>query len=395
LDRNNRLMMLALFLWASGEGLFVFIQPIYIQQLGATPTQIGGVLALSGLGVTVAFLPGGILADRGPRKLVLLIGCVLGILGVLTLALARDWRGAIPGILIYALSAVCVPAISLTIADSAGHAPLARVLTLTYSGYWAGNIVSPWAGGWLARLTSMRTVYVVAAACFAASTVIMLMISIKPGQEKIHPMTRPSWASLRLGAGLGSIVFAVFLSMFIGQPLAPNFLQNTAGWSVERIGLLGSLSALGVTFLSPALGRWSAHHKQSGLWVAQALVWCSFALLLIGAGGRPGLVYLAFLLRSGYAACRNLTNAVIAERIPAENRGLAFGLAEASVASAQMVAPYLAGLLYSRLPAAPMWAGLALIPVGMLISTLLGTRPRDASHVSQVAGSTADPQSAT
>jgi predicted MFS family arabinose efflux permease len=48
LSRDNRLMALALFLWASGEGLFAYIQPIYVQQLGASPVQIGGVLSLAG-----------------------------------------------------------------------------------------------------------------------------------------------------------------------------------------------------------------------------------------------------------------------------------------------------------------------------------------------------------
>ena len=48
LSRDNRLMALALFLWASGEGLFIYIQPLYVQQLGADPVQIGGVLSLAG-----------------------------------------------------------------------------------------------------------------------------------------------------------------------------------------------------------------------------------------------------------------------------------------------------------------------------------------------------------
>ena len=377
LSRNNRLMMLALFLWASGEGLFVFIQPIYIQQLGATPAQIGSVLALAGLGLALAYLPGGILADRAPRKPVLLIGWVLGIVGALMLAFARDWRGAIPGILIYSLSAMCVPAISLTIADSAGHAPLARVLTLTYAGYWAGNIISPWAGGWLARLTNMRTVYVVAAACFAVSTLAMLMISVNPKRETTRSITRPSTASLRLGGGLGMIVFAMFLFMYIGLPLVPNFLQNTAGWPVERIGLLGSLHALGVTLLSPALGRWSAgtSNKLPGLWIAQSLVWGSFGLLLLGAYKLPGLVPVAFFMRGGYGACRNLTSANIAGRFSAENRGAAFGLAETAMASAQMAAPYLAGWLYAAHPAAPLGAGLVLIPATMLLTPILRRPP--------------------
>ena len=80
LSRDNRLMALALFLWASGEGLFAYIQPIYIQQLGASPVQIGGVLSLAGLGLTLAYLPGGILADRVPRKQIMLGGWGLGLI---------------------------------------------------------------------------------------------------------------------------------------------------------------------------------------------------------------------------------------------------------------------------------------------------------------------------
>lgn len=371
LSRDNRLMMLALFLWASGEGLFFFIQPIYIQQLGASPAQIGGVLSLAGFGLTVAYLPGGLLADRVQRKWVLIGGWSLGIVAALMMALARDWRGVIPGILMYSLSAFCVPAINATIADAAGDKPLARVLTLTYAGYSAGNIVSPWAGGWLARLTDMRTVYLAASACFVASMLAMLMVSTRPRPAPARAWQKPAWAILRPGVLMGLAVFAMFLTLYIGQPLAPNFLKNTAGWSVDRIGLLGSLNALGVTLASPALGRWSVERKQHGLWVAQGLVWLSLALLLLGARGLPGLVYIAFLLRSGYSACRSLTGALIAGQAAEENRGVAFGLAETSAASAQMVAPYLAGQLYGILPAAPILAGLAAIPLGMVISMAL------------------------
>jgi MFS family permease len=380
LSRDNRLMALALFLWASGEGLFTYIQPIYVQQLGASPVQIGGVLSLAGLALTLAYLPGGILADRVPRKQVMLGGWGLGIAGVLLMAAARDWRGFIPGIMLYSFSAFCVPAISATIADAAGDVPLARVITLTYAGYYAGSIVSPGVGGWLAQMTSMRTVYVIAAICYAISTWVMLRIASQPVRARANIWQRPSGAVLRSGILLSAIVFMVFLAMYIGQPLAPNFLQNIAGWPVERIGLLGSLNALGVTLLAPALGRWAAGGKLRGLLAAQVLMWASLGLLLIGAQGLPGFVLAAFFLRGGYSACRNLTSAHIAGLVSAENRGVAFGLSETSVASAQMVAPYIAGWLYAVQPAAPILAGLALIPMGMLLAPILNRSSRVAGR---------------
>jgi MFS family permease len=374
LSRNNRLMALALFLWASGEGLFVYLQPIYVQHLGATPVQIGGVLSLAGLALTVAFLPGGILADRVSRKAVMLSGWGLGIVGVLTMAAARDWRGFIPGIMLYSFSAFCVPAINATVADSAGGVPLERVLTLVYTGYWAGSIVSPWLGGWLAQVTDMRTVYIIAAVCYAVSMLVMLMIAPPPMRKSARAWQMPSVTLLRSGMILGLVVFAMFLAMYIGQPLASNFLKNTAGWSVERIGLLGSLNALGVTLLAPALGRWGAAHQRRGLWVAQSFVWMSLGLLLVGAWMAPAAVLMAFFLRGGYGACRSLASAQIAGRVSPENRGAAFGLSDAAVASAQMVAPYIAGWLYDVRPAAPILAGLALIPMAMLLTSIL-SRP--------------------
>jgi MFS family permease len=372
LSRDNRLMALALFLWASGEGLFIYIQPLYVQQLGADPVQIGGVLSLAGLSMAVSFLPGGILADRVSRKKVMLAGWGLGLVAALVMAAARDWREFIPGAMLYTFSAFCVPAVSATVADAAGDVPLARVLTLVYAGFGAGSVVSPWIGGWLASRIGMHAVYVVAAMCFGLSALAILMVKPQPVRARMSAWQMPSAASLRSGVALGAIVFAIFLAMYIGQPLAPNFLKDT-GWPVERIGLLGSLHALGATALSPALGRWSAaaSHKLRGLLAAQALVWASLGLVLVGAQAMPGIALLGFWMRGGYGACRNLTSAHIAGHVPPENRGAAFGLAETSMASAQMVAPYLAGWLYSLRPAAPMLVGLALVPVTMLLMPIL------------------------
>jgi MFS family permease len=374
LSRNNRLIALALFLWASGEGLFIYLQPVYIRQLGANPVQIGGVLALAGLALTAAYLPGGILADHVSRKAVMMSGWGLGIVGALTMAAARDWRGFIPGVMLYSFSAFCVPAINATVADSAGNVPLERALTLVYAGYWAGSIVSPWVGGWLATLVGMRAVYVAAAVCYAVSMSVMLMVTSRPARARASAWQMPPVASLRSGVYWGLIVFAIFLAMYLGQPFAPNFLQDTASWSVERLGLLGSLNALGVTLLAPALGRWSATHRRRGLWVAQAFMWMSLGLLLIGAWRMPAVVFLAFFLRGGYSACRSLTSAQIAGRVSEENRGAAFGLSDTAVASAQMAAPYIAGWLYAIRPAAPIWVGLVLIPMAMVLTSFL-SRP--------------------
>jgi MFS family permease len=268
------------------------------------------------------------------------------------------------------------------VADAAGGAPLARVITFVYAGYSAGSIISPAVGGWLAQMTNMRTVYLLAAVCYAVSTLVVLMIKPRPVQTRTWQT--PSVHVVRSNGLLALIVFAMFLPLYIGIPLAPNYMRNVAGWPMDRIGLLGTLYALGLTALSPTLGRLSTRHPIRGLLAGQALVWVSLSLLFIGAQGLPAIAFTAFFLRGGYGACRSLAGAQIAGQASAANRGAAFGLAETSVASAQMVAPYLAGWLYDVLPAAPIFAGLALIPAGLLLTPTLGRQ-------AQVAGRKAQP----
>lgn len=74
MNRDARLVGLALVLWGFGEGLFLHIQPLYIEELGAAPVQIGPLLSAANVVRALVYLPGGILADRLPRKWVMVGG---------------------------------------------------------------------------------------------------------------------------------------------------------------------------------------------------------------------------------------------------------------------------------------------------------------------------------
>ncbi len=49
MNRNLLLVALSLFTWGVGEGLFIYFQPIYLQQWGADPLMIGAVFGEWGL----------------------------------------------------------------------------------------------------------------------------------------------------------------------------------------------------------------------------------------------------------------------------------------------------------------------------------------------------------
>jgi MFS family permease len=391
-NRDTRLIALALLFWGFGEGLFFHIQPLYIEELGADPVQIGALLSVAAVVTTVTLLPAGILADRMPRKWVMVGGWVTGLVGVLLVGLARSWQGLLPGLLIYAFSAYCIPVINTYLASAVGGDHLARTFTTVFAGYAAGSVISPAVGGWLAEATTMRLVYFASALLFALSLLAVVQVSPQPVPTRTAQSGR--WRSLLNGRFLrfAAFVCLTFVAMYLSFPLAPNFLKDVGGWRIARIGTLGSFQAMGAALLNPLLGRLSdgikretgsAADKESqtegkagrfpvaearGLAVGQALVWGS-ALILLLAGTYP-LLALAYLLRGAYQGCRSLTQAQATALAGEADRGLLLGATETVIATAQIVAPYAAGWLYASNPTYPLFASLALIPIVLLLASV-------------------------
>lgn len=365
MNRDTRFVALALLLWGFGEGLFFYIQPLYIEQLGANPVQIGELLSAMSVVSAVSFLPAGAMADRLPRKWVMCGGFVLGLVAVLLVGTARVWQDLIPGLLLYSLSAYCVPAINAYLACAVGGRNLERTFTTAFAGFAAGGILSPTFGGWLAEVATMRAVYFVAAAFFFLSMCAVLCVSPQPVPPRLKQSRR--WRAVLDGRFLrfAALVWVVFVAMFLAFPLAPNFLSDVWRWDVARIGTLGSFQGLGTMLLTLLLGRLGDGHRARGMVMGQALVWGS-ALLLLLTGAFPALA-LAYLMRGAYQGCRSLTQARATALGGEAERGLLLGAAEMTIAGAQVVAPYLAGWLYVGDAVYPFVASLALTPVAVLL----------------------------
>jgi len=367
--RDLRLMTLAIFLWGAGEGLFMYIQPLYIKQLGATPAQIGGVLSLWWLAAAVTYIPAGYISDRLPRKPVLLGSWVTGIIALLIFALARDWRHLIPAVILYGLSAYAIPVINVYVATAAKGRSLERVFTTTFAGYTAGTILSPAVGGALAEALSMRVVYLTAAGVIGLSATVLLFVSpqlppARPGRRE-GPRLLLNRRFLTLVAPLMFSFFAIFLTF----PLAPNFVADVRGMSTAQVGALGSVYAMGMTLLSVLLGRVNGRKRPWALVLGHGMVWLATGLLLWA----PGLVgvALAFLLRGAGQACRPLTKAYTGDLLGQSHQGLALGATDTAIAVAQVLATAAAGWLYANGPTWPFVTALFLLPLATVFTLRL------------------------
>ncbi len=70
MNRNLLLTAISLSIWGIGEGLFIYFQPIYLQEWVGDPILIGTILGGMGVAMAVAQIPAGYLSDKfGSRSI--------------------------------------------------------------------------------------------------------------------------------------------------------------------------------------------------------------------------------------------------------------------------------------------------------------------------------------
>ncbi len=371
MSRDIKLIAFALFLWGCGEGLFIYIMPLYMEQLGASPQEVGAVLGLAAFLAACSFIPGGLLADRFDAKQIMVWGWAMGAVASLGMGLAASWQAFIPWILIYNVSAYCVPAINTYIAEASGDIPLEHTITITFAGYAAGSIVSPFVGGRLAEVSGTPTLFIIAAILFAISFGIALSVRSHAAHLN-YPKHRDQALRDQIG-GLRPLVplyarlFFVFFAALIGTILPANFL-STLGWNIGDVNSLGgTASALGAMILSLALGRLGAGRRRRGLLTGQLLVWLSMIFFTLSTPAWRILPVAGYFLIGAVPTLRELSNAQIAGQAKEHMRGTALGMNETLYALARSLAAVLAGALFAINVRAPFVISLVLIPIGMVL----------------------------
>ena len=367
LSRDNFLVMLSMLFWGAGEGLWFYVQPLYIKSLGADSLEIGFVLSLAPVLMVLILIPSGILADRHGRKKMMVGGSVMGTVAVLLLASARDWRQSIVGFLLYWGSTGCLPAFHAYIAHASDRKDLNRNFSLMYAAFAVGLIIFPTVGGFLAERVGFPLALCTAAAFYAVSTVLVVAVREQPvAATTVGFGLQDVLSNSRLMIICTVSVF-IFLAMFLGQPFAPNYLEEVVGLELVWIGFLGSAHALGATVLGLGLGKLS--EGVAGLVVGQALVLVSL-LLLLRFEAIP-LLALSFFLRGAFNACRALALGQMGKVIGETASGLAYGLLNTAMGLPWVLAPYMAAWLYTSRPALPFMVSAVMIAAMMMVSVVL------------------------
>lgn len=374
MNRDLRLLSASLLCWGIGEGLFFYIQPLYLAQLGADPLQVGFILGLAGAAMTITHIPAGILADRFGRRAMMAAAWIFGTVAAVLMFLATSLWVFVAALILYHLTSFVMSPMSSYVTAARGSWSVGRALTTISASFNAGAVVGPFVGGLLAAQVGIRPLYGLATFLFIASTILVFVLRPQP-VEAPHETGR-----LRALAGNGPIrrilvvTLVVVFAMTLSWPLTPLYLNEVRGIPVAQVGALGSAFALGIVVLNLTLGRARA---RLGSIVGQFLVMGS--VLLLWRGLTLPAYALGYFLAGASRTTRSLLSAQVERAVHRAHLGFSFGVFETVASSAMIASPLIAGLLYRTNPAAPFPASLLLILGSIVLAA--GLLPADSGGI--------------
>ena len=378
MNRNIPLIAIALFLWGVGERMFLNFMPIYLdRQFSLSKYHIGIVLGAYGLSMAITHLPAGRLADRIGRRPLLISARLIGLVATLVMGFALSLPLYLIGLFGYGLTAFVSAPLSSYVTAARGKWSVGTVLSLTNAALFLGMVLGPLIGGWIGDTYGMRMSFFAAAAIFVLANIAMFFLEAQPIDRHDSMAPPPNLLENKQFVTLMAVIAFALFSMYLAQPLTPNFLTGIRGLSLTEVGLLFTAGAVGNSLLAILFSRVK---PRRGFIFTQVFV-ILFALSVWKATTLP-VFALGYFLLGGFRVSRPMAMAQAREFVHDSQMGMTYGAMETLGAAIIILTPPIAGVLYERDPMMIYPVAIGLMVISIVVSSLF--LPRKVSQ--------ADPQ---
>ena len=310
LDRDLKVLMVAIALWALAVGMYLQLLFVYAMDLGASRFTIGWLNAVMLGTMAACYIPGAWATDHFRLRTIIVATWWLTVPAAVCYALAPSWPWLLPGLVLTGLSNASNPSLKAYICLRSEPSRVARDLTFVFGAYPAGLVIAPLVGGFLAARYGIPTVFWLSAALYALSAVATSLIHDEPYCPGDIPWV---FADVRRNRAFRRYVlfFLVgFLAVYVGQPFLNPYLAQVHAQGYAALGVFAALAALGAALLTPLGGRIAdLRGPRVGVVVMLGLLLAG-TLLLVG-GTSWALWALAMFLCGGYEAFRQLATGIV------------------------------------------------------------------------------------
>lgn len=158
--------------------IWTFLPLITTTRLGFSSTAIGALLSIhvfvSGLFQT----PMGYLADRFNKKVMIMIGGIMGTISVLSLVKAAGfWQIAIINAVLGLAASISIPAVmALSVIEGRKTASMGSVMGLMAQAHSVGMLIGPILAGFLMEFLSLKFTFIIASVILSAGTIMIYFL---------------------------------------------------------------------------------------------------------------------------------------------------------------------------------------------------------------------------
>ncbi|MDN3359913.1 MFS transporter [Actinomadura sp. DC4] len=338
-NRNYRLFSIGQVISNSGTWMQRVAQDWLVLSLThGSGTALGITTGLQFLPLLLFGLYGGVLADRFPKRRVLMItqifmGLLALILGILALTgTAQVWHVYVLAFMLGVATVVDNPTRQTFAVEMVGPGDLSNAIALNAAIFNTARIVGPAIAGVLIAAIGTGPVFMVNAASFGAVLVGLYMMR----DDELYTRSRVPRAKGQLREGLRFVrerrdLVMLLIIVFFVAAFGMNFQMTTALMSREvfhsgasSFGLASTMLAVGAVFGSLLSARRKRPRMRLTLIAAAA-----FGVLEIVSGVMPNYgLFLVMLVPTGLALLtfNTTANAVMQLSVPAWMRGRVMGL---------------------------------------------------------------------
>ncbi|WP_072891968.1 MFS transporter [Ornithinibacillus halophilus] len=377
------ILFLIMFLVMVGFGIIIPVLPFYAEELGASPTELGLLMAVYSL-MQFIFAPmWGRVSDRVGRKPVIMIGIFGLSLSFFMLALSTQlWMLFAARIIGGILSAANMPTVTAYVADITSENDRGKGMGVIGAATGLGFIFGPAIGGVFTNVNLHTPFYLAGIVSFLTLVLVMLVL-----QESIHYSTsnnrtkrNGTWSKVVRGplAMLYFLQFFISLSLSGLEATFAYFAAVKAGLDSVTLGYLFMIMGLASAVVQGSMGKLTklfgeARIIQMGILVSAV----GFGLILFTENFTTAAIFLS-VFGVGNGVIRPSVSSLLTKK-SSYGHGTATGYLASFDSLGRIAGPVIGGLLYSMAIGLPYISGILLSMIALVL--FQGYRARESMRV--------------
>ncbi|MGC2064182.1 MAG: MFS transporter [Thermodesulfovibrionales bacterium] len=332
--RDFRLFLIGQTISLSGTWMQSVAQGWLVYSLTKSPFYLGIVAAAGALPIMILTLAGGVIADRFPKKNLLLMTQALSILpalalGILTsLGIATVWHIAVVAFFLGSINAIDIPVRQSFLIEMVGRGDIVNAIALNSAVFNGSRIIGPVIAGVSIAYLGMPACFFINALSFIA---VIIALAMMQSQGK-KPVTSEGVIKdfmkgirfIRSRTEILHVIALIAVFSLVGIPyinLIPVFAGEVYNTGPRGLGFLVGASGLGA--LTAALGIAVAGNiANKSRFMSSAALCFSVALILFSLTGLFWIALIVIAVGSwGMVSYLAAANSYIQVSVPDELRG--------------------------------------------------------------------------